>query len=80
MDTQGAIIDDGIGPGVSDQLFLGDRLAGVLDQCDQNVERTTPRRSGFPSSSSVRCAGISRNDPKAKVSSSIGKIALGSVY
>jgi len=32
-----------------------------------------PRRSGFPSSSSIRRAGIRRNDPKAKVSSSTGE-------
>src|SRR6516162_7354717 len=32
-----------------------------------------PRRRGVPPSSSNRCIGISRNDPKAKVSSSIGE-------
>jgi len=41
MDPQGAVIDDRFRPGVSDQLLPGDRFAGVLDQCDQNVERTT---------------------------------------
>src|SRR5215831_11973026 len=43
MNPQSTFIDDGIGPGVGDQLFLGDRFAGVLDQCDQNVERTTTK-------------------------------------
>jgi hypothetical protein len=36
------------GQGVGDQLFLGDRFAGVLDQCDQNVERTTAEAPRLP--------------------------------
>jgi hypothetical protein len=48
MDPQGTVIDDSIGPGVGDQLFLGDRFAGVLDQCDQNVERTTTEAQRLP--------------------------------
>ena len=48
MDPQGAVIDDRIGPGVGDQLILGDCLAGVLDQCDQNVERTTTEAQRLP--------------------------------
>ena len=48
MDPQGAVVDDRIGPGARDQLFLGDRLAGVLDQCDQNVERTTTEAQRLP--------------------------------
>ena len=32
-----------------------------------------PRCTGFPSSDSMRCAGIKRNDPKVKASSSIGQ-------
>jgi len=41
VDSQRALIDDRVGPGVSDQLFSGDRFTSVLDQCDQNIERTT---------------------------------------
>ena len=48
MDPQGAVVDDRIGPGAGDQLFLGDRFAGVLDQCDQNVERTTTEAQRLP--------------------------------
>jgi hypothetical protein len=33
---------------VSDQLFLGDRFAGVLDQRGQNVERTTSEAQRLP--------------------------------
>ena len=42
--------------------------------CSTNVIRMSsarlPRRSGFPSSSSTRCAGTNQNDPNMKVSSS----------
>src|SRR5262249_51847324 len=41
VDPQRAVINDRVGPGVSDQPLLGDRFASVLDQCDQNIERTT---------------------------------------
>ena len=48
MDPQGAVIDNRIGPGVGDQLFFGDRFAGVLDQCDQNVERAITEAQRLP--------------------------------
>jgi hypothetical protein len=48
VDPQGAVIDDGVGPGVGDQLFIGDHFAGVLDQCDQNVERATTEAQRLP--------------------------------
>ena len=48
MDAQGAVIDDRIRPGAGDQLFLGDHFAGVLDQCDQNIERTTAEAQRLP--------------------------------
>jgi hypothetical protein len=48
MNPQGAVVDDRIGPDVGDQLFLGDRFAGVLDQFGQNVERTTAEAQRLP--------------------------------
>jgi hypothetical protein len=61
MDPQGAVIDDRVGPGVSDQLFLGYRFAGALDQCDQNVERTTTEAHSL---SVVEQNSLRRNQPE----------------
>ncbi len=41
MDRKIAFHDDGIGPNAGHQLLPGDRLAGPLDQCDEDVPGTT---------------------------------------
>src|SRR6187402_3547609 len=38
MNPERSLIHDRIRPGASDELFLGDNLAGALDQGDQNIE------------------------------------------
>ena len=83
MDPEGGLFDDRVAPCPGDQLFFRDRLAGALDERNQNVERSAPEAQGFSSSDSVRCAGINWNDPKAKTSSSIGQSsseAFGNSY
>jgi len=48
MDPQGTFVDDRIGPGAGNQLFLWDRLAGPLDQRGQDVERTAADAQWLP--------------------------------
>jgi hypothetical protein len=48
MDPQGTVVYDRIRPGVGDELVLGDRFAGVLDQCGQNVKRTITEAQRLP--------------------------------
>src|SRR5215469_8888105 len=40
MDPQGALLDSHIRPGPGDELLFRDRLAGVFDQRNQNIERS----------------------------------------
>jgi hypothetical protein len=40
LDPEGGLFDDRTGPRTGDQLFFCDRLAGALDERNQNVERS----------------------------------------
>jgi hypothetical protein len=39
VDPQGALVDNRIGPGASDEMLPRERLAGMFDKRDQDVER-----------------------------------------
>ena len=56
MDPKSRPVDNRVGPGARDQLILVDRLAGGASNKMSNAR--LPMCSGFPSSSSIRCAGI----------------------
>ena len=73
VDPKGSLFDDGLGPSPRNQLVFRNRLAGARDERSQNVERTAPEAQRLPPSDSIRWAGINRNDPKVKTSSSIGQ-------
>ena len=69
MDPECTVVDDRIGPRAGDEPILVDRLAGAFEQRDQNIESVAAGAQRLRSSSSSRCAEISWNDPKTKVSS-----------
>ena len=48
MDPESGLFDDRVGPSPGNQLFFGDRLAGALDQRNQNIERTASETQRFP--------------------------------
>jgi hypothetical protein len=68
MNPERTVVDDRIGPRAGDELIPVYRLAGAFDERDQDIESAAAEPQRFPPSSSIRCAGSSRNDPKAKVS------------
>ena len=47
MDPEGGLFDDRVGPRPGDQLFFRDRLAGALDQRDENIEGAAAEPQGF---------------------------------
>src|ERR1700758_5029629 len=48
MDPEGGLFDDRVRSSPRDQLFFRDRLAGALDERNQNVEGSAPEAQGFP--------------------------------
>ena len=48
MDPEGGLFDDRVRPSPGDQLLFRDRLAGALDERNQNIERTAPEAQRFP--------------------------------
>ncbi len=48
MDPQGALVDDRVGPDAADELVLENRLAGALDQGDQDIERAAAEPQRLP--------------------------------
>jgi hypothetical protein len=48
MNPQGAFVDDRIGPRAGDEPVLVDRLAGVFDKRDQNIESAAAEAQQLP--------------------------------
>jgi hypothetical protein len=46
VDFEIALLDDNVGPRASHELAFGDKLAGTLDQCGQDLQSTTAETNG----------------------------------
>ena len=71
MDPQRTLIDNRIGSGARDQLILQNSLTGSLNKRDEDIQSPAAEAQRLSVLEQYALPGMRRNDPKAKVSSSI---------
>ncbi|WP_461320987.1 hypothetical protein [Bradyrhizobium diazoefficiens] len=64
MDTQAVFLDGGARPRRGHKLCLADDVAGLPDQCEQNVECSTRQLQGAPVSLNPPLRGVEPKRPE----------------